>query len=60
MDKKQLIETAVLLLQSVDPDTIEVVNFDRTEYEDGSVGFSVNLTTPATKTKQAEECKTKY
>ena len=49
MDKKQLIGTAITMLQSVDPDTIEVINFDRTEYDDGSVGFSVNLTTPPEK-----------
>ena len=46
MDKKKMIETAISMLQEVDPETIEVVNFDRTEYKDGSVGFSVNLTTP--------------
>ena len=49
MDKKQLIQNAIFMLESVDPDTIEVVNLDRTEYDDGSIGFSVNLTTPATK-----------
>ncbi|MFC4712239.1 hypothetical protein [Planococcus dechangensis] len=49
MDKKKMIEMAISMLQEVEPETIEVVNFDRTEYDDGSVGFSVNLTTPPEK-----------
>lgn len=49
MNKKQMIDSAIEMLKAVDPETVEVINFDRTDYDDGSVGFSVNLTTPAKK-----------
>lgn len=48
MENKQMIGTAISMLKGIDPNTIEVINFDRTAYDDGSVGFSVNITTPAT------------
>lgn len=54
MDKKKMIKTAISMLKDVDPETIEVINFDRTEYDDGSVGFSVNLTTPPKKKMDAQ------
>lgn len=54
MDKKKMIKTAISMLKDIDPETIEVINFDRTEYDDGSVGFSVNLTTPPKKKADAQ------
>ncbi|WP_422122923.1 hypothetical protein DHX103_14425 [Planococcus sp. X10-3] len=49
MENKQMIGTAISMLKGIDPKTIEVINFDRTAYDDGSVGFSINITTPATR-----------
>lgn len=49
MDKNQMVQNAILMLGGVNPETLETINFERTEYDDGSVGFSVNLTTPPTK-----------
>lgn len=47
MENEKMIEFAVQSLQSFNPDDIETVQLERTKYDDGSVGYSVNVTFPA-------------
>ena len=42
-----MLEIAVQTLSSFDVNIIETVQLERTKYDDGSVGYSVNVTFPA-------------
>lgn len=48
MDNKEMLETAIQKLSSIDAESIETVQIEHTKYDDGSVGFAVNITFPAT------------
>ena len=43
MDNKRMIEIAIETLSSFDTKKIENVELERTTYEDGSAGYSVNI-----------------
>lgn len=45
----ELLELAVKKLKDVDIKQLETVEINQTKYDDGSVGYSVNLTFPAKK-----------
>ena len=46
-----MIDLAVQTLQSFNEEDIETVQLDRTKYDDGSVGYSVNVTFLAKETE---------
>lgn len=46
-DMQDLIDLAVNKLMEVPIESIETVELNQTKYDDGSVGWSVNLTFPA-------------
>lgn len=46
MKNEQLLKQAIELLQGVNPDELETVQINHTKYDDGSIGFSVELTYP--------------
>lgn len=48
-----LLELAVRTLEEVDIKQLETIEVNQTKYDDGSVGYSVNLTFPA-KTEQGK------
>lgn len=53
MNNEVLIKQAIELLQNVDPDELETVQLNHTKYDDGSIGFTVDLTyPPATETTE--------
>lgn len=55
MDKKDmqdLVDLAVNKLMRVPVESIETVELNQTKYDDGSVGWSVNLTFPAKETDE--------
>lgn len=47
MENEKMLEIAVQTLSSFDVNIIETVQLERTKYDDGSVGYSVNVTFPA-------------
>lgn len=47
MKNEQILKQAIELLQGVYPDELETVQINHTKYDDGSIGFSVELTYPA-------------
>lgn len=60
MDNKQLLNQAIELLQEVDAGVLETVQVNHTKYDDGSVGFTVELVYPAKDTVEvfaADTCK---
>lgn len=46
MKNELLLKQAIELLQGVKPDDLETVQLDHTKYDDGSIGFTVELTFP--------------
>ncbi len=46
MNNEKLLNQAILLLQDVNADELETVQINHTKYDDGSVGFTVELTYP--------------
>jgi len=46
MKNEKLLKQAIELLQEVNPDDLEIVQIENTKYDDGSVGFSVELIYP--------------
>lgn len=49
MKNEILLNQAKELLEQVDSNELETVEINHTKYDDGSVGFSINLTYPAEK-----------
>lgn len=47
MKNEILLKQAIELLKEVNPDEIETIQINNTKYDDGSIGFSVELTYPA-------------
>ncbi|MEK3886538.1 hypothetical protein [Bacillus sp. FSL K6-3431] len=47
MENEKMLEIAIQTLSAFDPKAIETVQLERTKYDDGSVGYSVNVTFPA-------------
>lgn len=47
MKNEQLLKQAIELLQTVNSEELETVQLNHTKYDDGSIGFSVELTYPA-------------
>ncbi len=47
MKNEQLLKQAIELLKGVNPNELETVQINHTKYDDGSIGFSVELTYPA-------------
>lgn len=45
--KAILIEQAIQTLQAIIPEQIETVQINSTEYDDGSLGLTIDLTYPA-------------
>lgn len=52
MENEKMIELAIQSLQSFDPSSIETVQLNRTRYDDGSTGYTVDITFPANETEQ--------
>lgn len=52
-DMQELIDLAVNKLMRVSVSDVETVEINQTQYDDGSVGFTVDLTFPA-KTEQGK------
>lgn len=48
MNNAELLNLAIQLLKDVNPDELETVQVNHTKYEDGSTGFTVDLTYPKT------------
>lgn len=48
MNNAELLKSAIQLLKDVNPDELETVQVNHTKYDDGSVGFTVDLTYPNT------------
>lgn len=46
MKNELLLKQAMELLKGVNPDELETVQVNHTKYDDGSIGFSVELTYP--------------
>lgn len=53
MNNKELLNLAIQLLNEVNSNDLETVQVNHTKYDDGSVGFTVDLTYP-----NVEEVKT--
>ncbi|MEB6549088.1 hypothetical protein MXL46_08260 [Heyndrickxia sporothermodurans] len=47
MDNKKMLDTAIEMLQQLSTEGIETVQIDNTNYDDGSVRFTVDVTYPA-------------
>jgi hypothetical protein len=47
MKNEFLLKQAIELLQEVNPTELETVQINHTRYDDGSIGFSVELTYPS-------------
>ncbi|GGB26773.1 hypothetical protein GCM10011409_00100 [Lentibacillus populi] len=47
MKNETILKQAIELLQNVDPDELETVQVNHTKYDDGSIGFTVDLTYPS-------------
>lgn len=47
LENEKMLEIAIQTLSAFDPKAIETVQLERTKYDDGSVGYSVNVTFPA-------------
>lgn len=47
MENNLLLKHAIELLDAVNPNDLETVQINHTKYDDGSIGFSVELTYPA-------------
>lgn len=47
MKNEILLKQAIELLKDVNPDELETIQINHTNYDDGSIGFSVELTYPA-------------
>lgn len=54
MKNKQILKQAIELLQTVNSDELETVQINHTKYDDGSIGFSVELVYPAKGDKTSE------
>lgn len=48
MNNAELLNLAIQLLKDVNSDELETVQVNHTKYDDGSVGFTVELTYPNT------------
>ena len=46
MNNSELLNLAIQLLNDVNSDELETVQVNHTKYDDGSVGFTVDLTYP--------------
>lgn len=49
MSNEILLKQTIKLLQDVNPDEIDAVQINHTKYDDGSIGFSVELIYPSKK-----------
>src|SRR5690625_3528408 len=47
MENEKMLSTAIELLKDIDLEKVEIVQVDNTKYDDGSVGFAVDITFPA-------------
>lgn len=47
MKNEKLLRQAIELLQATNTEQLETVQINHTKYDDGSIGFSVELTYPA-------------
>jgi len=47
MNKQEILKQTIKLLQAINPDNLETLQINHTKYDDGSIGFSVELTYPA-------------
>ncbi|GIN93332.1 hypothetical protein J22TS1_43830 [Siminovitchia terrae] len=47
MNNEKILATAIELLQELNVGSIETVQINQTKYDDGSVGFTVDITYPA-------------
>lgn len=52
MDNKRMLDTAIETLSTLDAESIDTVQLERTKYDDGSVGYSVNVVFPASVQKE--------
>lgn len=52
MGNEKMLEIAIQTLKTFDPESIETVQLERTQYDDGSVGYAVNITFPAKDTER--------
>lgn len=50
MKNEVILKQAIELLKEVNPSELETVEISHTKYDDGSIGFSVDLTYPAEET----------
>lgn len=55
MKNKTVLSQVIELLQQVNPDELETVQIENTHFDDGSIGFIIELTYP---TKDTEEITT--
>ncbi len=56
MKNEILLQQAIELLQAAKPDELETVQINHTNYDDGSVGFTVDLTYPAKDVEETNKC----
>ncbi len=54
MEKEQILKQAIEMLQDVNTDELETVQINHTKYDDGSVGFTVELVYPVPSAKCRE------
>jgi len=53
MENEKMIEIAIQSLRSFDANSIETVQLNRTQYDDGSTGYTIDITFPATEGEQS-------
>ncbi|MBL5768404.1 hypothetical protein [Heyndrickxia sporothermodurans] len=49
MKNEKMLTVAIEMLRELNPEEFETVQIDNTKYDDGSIGFTVCVTFPATK-----------
>lgn len=55
MDKKIILEFAKAILNSTHADKLETLHIDHTEYDDGSISVSIEMSYPAPKNPEENE-----
>jgi hypothetical protein len=60
MKNERLLKQAISLLQEVDSNELETVQINHTKYDDGSIGFTVELVYPEVNKEEKEPKKEGY
>lgn len=54
MRNEKLLAIAIKMLEELDLNEVETIQIDNTKYDDGSSGFTVDITFPAKETKEVK------